>query len=143
MKVSTTFMEKIMGRSQASGAEKPPKNQALRPQSVQIPSGPMMPMQLSSGQSLRVVFFFPPVGFLGISFPQWGQNLAQKGMGLWHFSQSSLPMGAPHSLQISSMKTHFYKNKPIRDIAHSLTALIKLTKGTLITFQYEIHLTKK
>jgi hypothetical protein len=64
----------------------------------------MMPMQLSSEQSLRPDFFFDWTAFLAVSSPpQWGQNLAQRGAGFLHFSQVSLGTGAPHSSQVSSM----------------------------------------
>ena len=77
--------------------------QGRLPHSTQTPSGPMMPMQLSSEQSLRPVFDFATTRFWARSLPQWGQNLAQRGAGLWHCSQASLGMAAPHSSQLSSM----------------------------------------
>jgi hypothetical protein len=80
------------------------------PQSVQTPSGPMMPMQLSSEHKTRVVFFLLPVARLeASSLPQCGQNLAHKGAGLWHFPQVSLGMGAPQSEQVSCMNTHLWQ----------------------------------
>jgi hypothetical protein len=68
----------------------------------------MMPIQFSSEQSLRVIFFLLAERFGVRSVPQWGQNLAHNGAGFWHFSQVSLGIGAPQSKQVISITTRFW-----------------------------------
>jgi hypothetical protein len=68
----------------------------------------MMPMQLSSEQSLRApLLLLLTLRFVANSLPQWGQNLAHNGDGFLHLSQVSLGMGAPQSVQVSCMKSRF------------------------------------
>jgi hypothetical protein len=62
-----------------------------------------MPMQLSSEQSLRFFLAWVLEVVLASFFPQWGQNLAQRGAGSLQLGQESEGTTAPHSSQVIFM----------------------------------------